>query len=311
MNYTDKLLIDGRDAYEEYGVFVSQYDYKQLIQFASFKSLDSTDWGDTNGLEVDLTAPKLDARTLQIQFYIVNKRFAEDLFYDLSNGAYHSFEFKELGKTYTLRMTQNGSFSSCVRLGKLQLTFADDFPVMPSETHYALGETEVRQSGFQIDGVDVSQFGAYVLKDTEAEIRKAAAVKDNLKVSSGSVSGVLYDGSVVNFKEKDVTLKCLIDAPSVTEFWKRYNAFFTALVQPEKRVFFYPALESEYDCYYSKMQVTKFEILRSGKVWCEFSVTLSLTDYRPISQWVLLATEDGAIVTTEEATPYSIIIRPR
>ena len=74
------LFIDGRDAYVEYGIFVEQYGYKQLIQFPSFKKLESTDWPEEDGIEVDLTATKLDTRRLQIQFCISNVRYAEDLF---------------------------------------------------------------------------------------------------------------------------------------------------------------------------------------------------------------------------------------
>ena len=33
----NKLLIDGKDAYAEYGVFVEQYGYKALVQMPSFK----------------------------------------------------------------------------------------------------------------------------------------------------------------------------------------------------------------------------------------------------------------------------------
>ena len=36
-----KLYIDGKDAFEEYGVFVERWGYKALIQMPNFKSITS------------------------------------------------------------------------------------------------------------------------------------------------------------------------------------------------------------------------------------------------------------------------------
>lgn len=308
----NKLFIDGRDAFIEYGVFVEQNGFKQLIQFAAFKKIDTTDWPEEDGIEADLTEPKLDTRTLQIQFCITNTRYAEDLFDELSIGAYHTFEFREIKKTYRLRMTQNGSFSSLIKLGKLTLTFSDDFPVIPTGTHYDLDKSDIRQIGFEIDGIDFSQFGAYVLKGSEDNIRKSAGTKGNLKISTKNNAGVIYDSSAVSFKSKDVTLKLLIDAPDIDEFWTRYNGLFAVVLQPETRNFYYAALGNEYDCYYKSMSVSKFDILRSGKVWCEFSIALTFVNYRPVGQYMLLAHEDFALVEVlQNGEPTLIRIRPK
>lgn len=307
----NKLLIDGRDAFVEYGIFVEQRGFKQLIQFPAFKKIDTTDWPEEDGVEPDLIDPKLDTRTLQIQFCITNVRYAEDLFDELSIGAYHTFQFNEIKKTYKLRMTQNGAFSSFVKLGKMTLTFADDFPEVPTGTHYALDKTDIRQIGFEIDGIDFSQFGAYVLTGSSDSIRKAANTKDNLKISTKDTSGVFYDASAVNFKSKDVTLKLLIDAPDIDEFWARYNGLFAVVLQPETRNFYYSTLGNEYDCYYKSMSVTKFDILRSGKVWCEFSIVLTFVNYRPVGQYMLLAHEDFALVEVlQNGEPTLLRIRP-
>jgi hypothetical protein len=311
-HFKDRLYIDGLDAAIEYGLFVEQYGYKELIQFPAFKTPDTTEWIDEDGIEVDLDAPQLDTRTLQIQFVILNVRYAEDLFDELASGAYHTFEFRELGKTYNLRMTQNGTFKQNVTLGKLTLTFADDFPEVPTGEYYALGKTDIRQVGYEIDGIDVSQFGAYILDGTDESIRKAAAVRENLKISTKDISGIIYDNSAVTFKSKDVTLKLLINCDDITEFWRRYNALFSVLLDADERRFYYSALGNEYQCYYKSMSVSKFDILRNGRVWCEFSVVLTFIDYRPVGQYMLLAHEDYDLVEVElDNTPTLIRIRPR
>ena len=312
MRETGKLFIDGRDAMLEYGIFVEKGGYKGVVQMPSFKTLDTTEWEEFDGIEVDLLSPVLDTRQFQIQFCITNVRYAEDFFDDLATGAYHNFQFTELGKTYRLRMVSNGSFSSFIKLGKLTLTFADDFPVVPSGNPYQLGKSEVRQSGYELDGIDFSQFGSYILRGSDDSIRKAANIRDALKISVKSISGIDYDDEEVHFKAKDVTLKLLIDAENITEFWRRYNSLFAILMQSESRILYFANLPAEYDCYYKSMSVSKFEILRDGKIWCEFSVILTFTAYRPESSWMLLATEDFDWVITEDAeNPARIKVRPK
>ncbi len=311
MRHSGKLYIDGIDAFDEYGVFVARYGYKQVIQMPAFKKLDVTDWPEEDGAETDLTDPKLDTRTLQIEFHITNIRFAEDLFDELSQNSYHTFYFAELKKTYKLRMTQNGKFSSLIKLGTLTLTFADDFPEVPTGNYYQLGISEVKQVGYEVDGLDFSQFGAWVLAETDTNIRKAANLKENLKISAKNAPGVVYDSTQSYFKTKDVQVKLLIDAPNIDEFWVRWNALFSVLLQPESRRLYYNVLGTEYDCYYKSNSVSKFDILQSGKVWCEFSVTLTFTDYRPTGQYMLLAHEDFSLVEVVLASGDTALIRIR
>lgn len=310
----NRLFIDGHDAFIEYGIFVEQGGYKQVIQFPAFKSssIDTTEWLDDDGIEVDLESPQLDTRTLQIQFCITNVRYAEDLFDELSIGAYHTFEFRDIKRTYRLRMTQNGSFKSKIKLGKLTLTFADDFPVMPTGDFYLLGKTDIRQVGYEVDGIDFSQFGAYILDGTDDSIRKAANVRENLKISTKDMRGVIYADSSVKFKSKDVTLKCLINCDGIDEFWRRYNALFAVILDANERRFYYSALGNEYQCYYKSMSVSKFDIIRRNHVWCEFSIVLTFIDYRLVGQYMLLAHEDFAFVEVEvDGEPTLIRIRPK
>ena len=78
MRETGKLFIDGRDAMLEYGIFVEKGGYKGVVQMPSFKTLDTTEWEEFDGIEVDLLSPVLDTRQFQIQFCITNVRYAED-----------------------------------------------------------------------------------------------------------------------------------------------------------------------------------------------------------------------------------------
>lgn len=307
---TGKLFIDGNDAYADYGVYVEDNGLCGLIQFPAFKTPDSTDWPDEDGEEYDLTAPLLDTRTFQQSFAIANVRYAEDLFDTLTQGAYHEFYVPALGRTWKLRMTTNGSFSSHVTLGKLTLTFADDFPLVPTGEALDFGESGVVQFGYELDGVDMSQFGAYILKGSHNDLRKAPQVKTALTVKTKNTAGVQYDAEEVHFKPKDVTLNLLIKASSANDFWLRYNALFATLLKPELRKFYVEETNGEYECFYSKQSVSRLNIASDGSVWCQFSLTLKFVSCRPVNSYMFLATEDEDWVVTEDGLA-RITIRPR
>ena len=297
-----KLLIDGQDAFADYGLFVEHGGFKSLVQMPSFKTIDKTDWPEEDGEEYDLAAPVLQAQSVQLQFVILNVRYAEDLFVELSNGAYHTFYFDDLQRSYTLRMVSNGTFSQNIVMGKLTLTFSNDFTDVPSQQPYALGASDVKQRGYEIDGIDMSRFGTFVLKGSDDNIRKAANVKKSLTIDVKSIAGVVYDSESVHFASKDVTLNLLIDAESINDFWQRYDALFAVLMQAGEHTFYYAALNNEYKCFYKSSSVSTFKVLRNGHVWCEFAVTLTFVKWRPVSNYVLLVTESGDFVITEDSS---------
>lgn len=316
-----KLLVDGEDAFLEYGIFVEQYGYKALIQMPPFKKLDSTEWPELDGEEVDLTAPVFDTRTLQIQFCITDIMLASDFFEMLSDMSYHVFEFRELGRSYKLRLVSNGSLSSNVKLGKLALSFADDFaPVTEKDAERLreLGKLDeyniilnaqpyderpagFKQSGYELDDIDFSRFGIYVVGQSDDNIQKAPNVRNNLSTDAKQQPGIIYDGKYVIYRAKDVKLELFIHAPNIGIFWERWYALFTAIAQPDERRLYVERFVDEYQCYYKNCSVSKFEILANGHVWCEFSLTLTFTDARPIgSRHTLLATENHILVFTED-----------
>ena len=99
----------------------------------------------------------------------------------------------------------------------------------------------------------------------------------------------------------------LIRAANVTVFWERGNALFTALIKPDIRRLYIDKTVEEFDCFYRKCSVTKFDILRNGRVWCEFSVTLTFTNSRPTGNYALLVTEDDELVLTEDGESYILL----
>lgn len=303
MKLTGRLFIDGEDAYTEFGVFVEQYGYKGLVQMPSFKTIDATEWAEYDGEEADLSEPVLDAKTVNIPFCLTDVSKAEDLYSILYGKAYHTFRFADLGKEFKLRMTSTGAFSSLVKKGKMTIAFSDDFPPVPTGSPSG---TSMKDTGYTLDGGDFARYGAYVCHGTDDSLRKAAEVRAALKIDAANKAGVTYDdGQSVKFRAKDVTLKLLIHAANVSDFWAKYNALFAVLVAPEEHTLYFPKLEATYKCYYKSCGVNKFEIVPAGRVWCEFSIVLRCIEPKlkkmefVTNIWVLGADADGAMIVTE------------
>lgn len=324
MNYVGRLLIDGNDAYTEYGVFVERWGYKNLIQMPAFKAPESTEWEEFDGAEFDLTDPVLDSKTFQMQFCAINITQVQDLFALLSDKSYHIFNFVELGRSFKLRLSNNNALSSKIALGKFTISLVDDFPPIryqssmtaedlaatyPSVLNVAPYNSSVLSSetGYELDGIEFGRFGVLILDGTNQNIMKTPNVRENLKVSVKGKSGVDYDDEEVLYKTKDVQMKLLIHADNITEFWHRWDSLFTKLIQPETRTLYSLEIIEEYDCFYKSNQVTRFDILNGGHVWCEFTVTLTFVSDRPTESEWLLASEDMEWIITEDDEDFVLL----
>jgi hypothetical protein len=251
-----------------------------------------------------------------------------DLFFLLSDRSYHIFNFVELGRSFKLRLSQNSTISSKVSLGKFTISLVDDFPPIryqagmsnailnqdfPRVLNVQPYETSVIKMnvGYDLDDVDFGRMGVNILDGTNQNILKSPNVRENLKVSIKGRSGVEYDDENVFYKPRDVQMKVLIHAGDITDFWHRYDSLFTILIQPETRSLLSWEVAMEYECFYKSCQITKFDILNNGHVWCEFTLTLTFVADRPVETEWLLASEDMEWILTEENENFVLLDKNR
>lgn len=291
------FFIDSVNAFAKYGVFVSRYGYKQLVQMPNLKKVESNDWLEQDGIEVDLSAPQLDTRNIDINFFATNTDISLEFIEMLSSKVYHTFYFPEIGRTYKLRLVSEGSRKINLKMGSFTLKFADDFPFWGYE-HTSPLPIGLRPSKYKLDNIDFSDYGVLFLDGTDDSVLKSPDIKPNFIVNNSDMSGALYGGKTLmfrpigateiepqeshakpNYKDKDVTLKCIINTP-LAVFWRNYNALFWDLTRPELRSFCINAIGVNYPCYYVSSSVTKFDILTNGRVWCEFSIKIKITRFR-------------------------------
>lgn len=295
---TGTIYIDGKDAYVNYGVFVTSGGYKELSCFPPLKAVSSIDWGEEDGVDPDLTDPKLDTKEVAITF-AAHRDMLVGAFFDLiSDKAYHTFDFREMGRVYRLRLTSESSLNAKRYLQTFTLRFANDFP-FPDGYSYAQPQSAMEtQSGYELDGRSLAEYGVCVLQGSQAEILKSPSVKLNLLRNISSRHGVTYDGEVVKFQSKEVKLSCLMRAKNLTEFWRNYNALLFDLSRPGERSLYVDNTGYEYPCYYKNCNVIEF--YPTDKIWFKFNLTLVFTSFRIEDDEYLLATEAGEWIITED-----------
>lgn len=303
-----RLYIDGVDVYKQYGVYVSDNGWNELVAMPPLKTVDSNDWQEEDGIEADLSSPVLNTREVNITFATqgVYSRFFH--FVELlSDGAYHVFDCAHIGRKFTLRMVSHASLDYAKLLGKVKIKFADDFPL--EDYKYKAPESSVAEvDDYTIDGQPFTAYGVRILQGTLSEVQKPAAVKQNLLRNINTVSGASYDSKVVTYKSKDVKLSCLMRAETLDELWQNYDALLYDLIRPDEHLLWVNELEQEFPCHYKSCSVQEFN--PEGRIWLKFALTVTFTnDFRITEDDVVLATEDNIIVFTENGV-YAIDLMP-
>lgn len=272
---TDRLYIDGRDAYSTWGVYVISGGLNELISYPPLKPVEYNDWQEEDGIEADLSAPKLDTKEISVKFAFsgADARFIGFISM-LSANAYHNFNFKHIHRQYTLRMTQTPNLEAYPALGFMTIKFCDDFPLKA----YKYNAPSSRITGtddYFIDGLPFTDYGCRILKGSLAEIMKAPAVKPALIRNIATQAGATYDGIHVTFKSKDIKLQCLMRAETLDELWRNYDALLFNLTRPNERKLKVSALEQTFPCFYKKSTVSQF--YPTDKIWLRFDLIMTFT----------------------------------
>lgn len=298
-----RLYIDGIDAYVQYGIWITEGGYNDLLAFPDLSDPEKNDWMEEYGIEVDLEKPTLKYKEVSITFVSsVPFRSAYDFIYKLSEPGYHVFRIPALQREWRLRLLSHPANEDWDTLTSLTLKFSEDLPVCPASITPDGNGVLIPKSMYEIDGVSLDKYGVVVEEGLD-EILKSPTVKQNLAKTFTGSDGRLYDAEHLVFQSKDVTLKCVMIADSIERFWKCYDAFFHSLIQPGERTLFCDWSYEEYPCYYKKCSGFNIASL-TDRVIVEFNLTLVFTVCRVNEQDFLLATEDDELIVTEDGEYY-------
>ncbi len=296
---TDKLYIDDIDAFSEYGVFIYENGYNEILSFPKFKKLDSNNWHEEDGIEYDLSSPKLDARdfSIQLSFNDESARY-NSLIELLSNGSYHEFYFKEIGRTLILRMTDS-SLSIRNSIGVLTLVLSDDFPL--EDYSYVAPNGTALETDYVLDDINISEYGISVLEGAYQDVEKTPKVKQNLSINTSNISGLEYDDDTIYYEPKEVKIPCLLRADSLADLWKNRDALLYNLSQPNARDLFIQYKGYSFPCVLKSCESKEFY---KDPIWWEFDLTLEFTGFRNEQNTFLI--DPFGIYLTDENDNYLI-----
>lgn len=289
--------MDGVDIWTAYGAFVDRGSYKGLISFPPLKKIDTNDWPDEDGIEVDLSSPVLDTKDFSVTFAAKTEAGALGLIEAITTGnAYKEFEFKEIAKTVTLRLLSQSAMQINNGLTIFSLQFADDAP-LHGYTYTAPESAMVAQRDYTINGINAANYGLVVLQGTRGSLKKTPPTKTNLLNNINTQTGASYDGENVFLKSKEVTLSCVLIAANKTEFWQNYNALLFDLIRPGLQ---YLGFNNEIEPFYYKESSVSGLTVSPSKIWVELSITLVFPNLTGSTDlFCLLATEAGELIPTE------------
>lgn len=273
------LFIDGKDAFEEYGVYPAAGTYSDIACLPELKEVPCNDWHERNGVEPDLSNPVLRAKAVALTLHSgKGDTGIGSLVSSLSNGSYHNFEFKEIGRTVTLRMSQCSVSSSVGGLSEFTMSISEDNPLADGYVYEAPSSLIVGKRGdYFLDDVDFAEYGVRVLDGAMQSITEMPAVKENLLTDISVVPGIKYDGKEVRYKSRTAELPCLLRAETAEEFWRNRDALLHDLSKPGARTLSVRSITKDIPCYYKGCSSASMSLL-PGVFW--FTFTLQLEFYQ-------------------------------
>ena len=293
----NNCYIDGISTWEKFGVRVTKGGYSDLLAFPALVEPDKNDWPEEDGIEVDLSDPKIQPKEITISFLASNPSIdVSDFIVFISKPGYHTLRVPVLNREWRLRLLSETLHKVYHNACEFSLKFVEDMPVRPAVTLPDPG-LSVYDSGYKLDNVSFANYGIMVdvAKD---DLMKSPQVKKALNRKISTVDGQIYDADHLVFSSKDVSFKCHFKAATIEKFWQCYDAFFGDLIQPEERELYVGYEERSFPCYYKKSSGFKILSLRPTVI-VQLTLTLVFTMFRINETHYILVTENSKRIITE------------
>lgn len=272
---TGRLFIDNKDVFKEYGLYVPEQGYNNLIQWASLKPVPYNDWYEEDGIDPDLSNPILDSRHCTLRLVGESSASQIDALKKLlNNKSLHKIEAWEIKHTSEgLRYVSTSEPKLVENLWHIDITFIEDNPTRYDIT--APSSQIPLDTGYIIDGRVTTDYGVRILEGTLASLSQMPSRKENWvyssKYTSGSASGDADNG---HLKDYVATLRCLMRAETLDELWNNYYSLYGLFTQAGTHDIRTKNNNMRYPCYYLSQQVRRF--YATDKIWLEFDIELNI-----------------------------------
>jgi hypothetical protein bacD2_24065 len=240
-----------------------------LLSYPALKVPNKNDWAEESGTEYDLASPQLSAKELTLQLLLPESKYSQ-LVTILTANAYADYTFKQLQRTYKLRLVGLNKVQTNGNYIVADIRLSDDNPLQ-NYTYQAPTLTAHNVETY-IDGKNLTQYGITLLEGTQQEIITAGNAKTYFTAQNSTMSGLVSVNAPVTIQERTATLKCFMYL-SITDFLKGYYALLYDLVRPNARTLKYD--NKEYPCIYKDGKITELYI-DTHLIWCKFDLQLTI-----------------------------------
>ena len=300
-----KLYIDGNDAYTTYGVAVCKGGYDRLVEFPKPKKYATTDWHESNGLEIDGNVMYFEGRTFPINFMCKGDESDFASFIEtISDGVLHEFNFSAISFTCNLRYVSCSNYKQGAKFCTFTATFSIDADVFSGYTYSDPTMSKYGDVGNYFNFGHFRQFGLSILGNYKNELFKSTNAKEALKLSYVGTNGIDYDDSdTVTFSQRKSRLSFLMQASSWSDLWTRWKALLYNFANPGKKHVLTIASLPNYmfTVWYDSMNVEQL-MANSKRVVVKFNIDV-YTEYEVSeSEETALCTESDEIFSTEDGS---------
>lgn len=273
----DKLIINDIPL-TELGAVLAPDSYKSALQWAKFKSITSNDWAECNYVEYDLEKPTLDKRTVTLNFHAKGEEGYRTFIDYLLSYVYSYYEFPELGITLRLRVDTNSVKNINGTWQSFSITFIDDEPYR--QVSAVPTYQDFPQTGYSIDGYDLSVYGISILQGSLQTIVQNPQVKERLSINEKSFDGAIYDSNgEIRLRTQTITLKCLLRAATLQVAVANYFYLLELFRQSGTRRLYVTEINHLVDCFYNSCTVNAVhDKLSSGNAGIAFDIQLNISD---------------------------------
>ena len=281
MTATARIIVDGVDTFDRFGVFALEAGLNDLLAYPPLKPVEANDWHEQEGVDADLSAPRLNGREVTITIGATGTLGApqtiakiDDFLAFLRQRVYRVFSFAFLGgREYTLRLVGEPNLTIAQALGFVTLKFADDYP-MKGYAYKSPQSSMQTTTDYLMHGRPFTTYGARVTEGTLAEFARRADVKTGLTRNIATAHGIIGDDrGVVRQKSKEVKVRLHFRAETFAELWLNYDALLYDLTRPGARTIRVRDLGNrDYQAYYKSAQVTAF--YPDDRPWLDTTLTL-------------------------------------
>jgi hypothetical protein len=291
-----KFLIDGLNSWDNFGMFVADDGYKDLLVYAPSKEVNISNFREVDGITAVFDKVYLKNKPVNINFAIIGSVDKYKEFINvISNKAYHEFNFIDLGITEKLRFVAEKKMNHNEKFNLVTIEFSDDFPFKKLKS-YSLPTSNIPKSNIEIGYYDeqlgenvfvnLSSYGIRSLNGLNNQVHKNSDAKKATSVQNREMTSVFYPNDDIKFNGKDITLNLLMKAKNQSDFWAYYREFQRLLCYDGiKKIYIYDT-DVLFWFYYLNSNVIKFSN-NGGRYWLVFSIMIRILDYVLPSDFIL------------------------